>query len=91
MGKIFELLPEGQENAVSRKNLMIITGLNDRELRRAIAAERREGCLIFVIVRQRTQRIFPLGKFRRAPAVRCFDDETRQGDLCRSCSGTKSP
>lgn len=46
MGRIFELLPEGQENAVSRKDLATITGLNDRELRRAIASERREGALI---------------------------------------------
>ncbi len=46
MGKIFDLLPEGQENAVSRKDLATITGLNDRELRREIASERREGALI---------------------------------------------
>ncbi len=46
MGRIFELLPEGQENAISRKDLATITGLNDRELRREIASERREGALI---------------------------------------------
>lgn len=46
MGRIFELLPEGQENAVSRRDLATITGLNDRELRRAIASERREEALI---------------------------------------------
>ncbi|MGN0453091.1 MAG: hypothetical protein ACI4GZ_04735 [Ruminococcus sp.] len=46
MGRIFELLPEGQENAISRRDLAAITGLNDRELRREIASERREGALI---------------------------------------------
>ncbi|MBE6677923.1 MAG: hypothetical protein E7597_03915 [Ruminococcaceae bacterium] len=46
MRKIFELLPEGRENAISRRDLMTITGLNDRELRKTIAAERRAGALI---------------------------------------------
>ncbi len=46
MKRIFELLPEGQENAVSRKDLIAITGMNDRELRKMIASERRDGALI---------------------------------------------
>lgn len=46
MWKIYDLLPEGQKNALSRQALMSITGLTDRELRKAIATERREGALI---------------------------------------------
>lgn len=46
MGKICNLLPEGRENAISRRDLATVTGMNDRELRRAIASERREGALI---------------------------------------------
>lgn len=43
---IYDILPEGQENAVSRRQLMAMTGLSDRRLRRHIAAERRAGLLI---------------------------------------------
>ena len=43
---IFEMLPEGCENAISRRNLMTVLGMSDRSLRLAIAAERRAGALI---------------------------------------------
>ena len=44
--KIYDLLPEGESNAVPRRELVAMTGLSDRELRRKIAAERKEGALI---------------------------------------------
>lgn len=43
---IYDLLPIGAENAVSRRQLSQITGLPDRRLRRRIAEERRAGLLI---------------------------------------------
>lgn len=43
---IFDLLPIGAENAVSRRQLIQITGLEDRKLRRKIEKERRAGALI---------------------------------------------
>lgn len=44
--QIFDLLPTGEQNAVSRRELMAITGLTDRQLRKQIATERRAGALI---------------------------------------------
>ena len=43
---IFDLLPVGAENAVSRRELSALTGIEDRQLRRQIAKERRAGVLI---------------------------------------------
>lgn len=43
---IYDLLPEGQENAISRRDLIALTGMSDRALRKAIASERRAGALI---------------------------------------------
>lgn len=43
---IYDLLPIGAENAVSRRELSALTGIEDRQLRRKIAAERMEGLLI---------------------------------------------
>lgn len=43
---IYDLLPVGAENAVSRRELSALTGIEDRQLRRKIAAERMEGLLI---------------------------------------------
>ncbi len=43
---LLEIIPVGEENAISRRELMRITGLSDRELRRQIEMERREGALI---------------------------------------------
>ena len=43
---IFDILPTGEQNAISRRELMNITGYTDRELRLQIAAERRAGALI---------------------------------------------
>lgn len=43
---IFDILPTGEQNAISRRELMNITGYTDRQLRRQIAAERRSGALI---------------------------------------------
>lgn len=43
---IFDLLPTGEQNAISRRELMTITGYTDRQLRKQIAAERRAGALI---------------------------------------------
>lgn len=38
---IYDLLPVGSENAISRRQLMQMTGLADRQLRRRIEKERR--------------------------------------------------
>ncbi len=43
---IYDLLPIGAENAVSRRQLSAMTGIPDRQLRRKIAAERIAGSLI---------------------------------------------
>jgi len=43
---IYDLLPVGAENAVSRRELSALTGIEDRQLRRQIAQERRAGVLI---------------------------------------------
>lgn len=43
---IYDLLPVGAENAVSRRELSSLTGIEDRQLRRQIAKERRAGALI---------------------------------------------
>lgn len=40
---IADLLSPGAENAVPRQDLMALTGLSDRELRRLIETERRAG------------------------------------------------
>ena len=40
---VADLLHPGAENAVPRRDLMALTGLSDRELRRQIEAERRLG------------------------------------------------
>lgn len=34
---IIEIIPKGRKHAITRENLSIVTGLNDRELRNAIA------------------------------------------------------
>lgn len=44
--RIADLLHPGAENAVSRRDLIALTGLRDRELRLMIEAERRRGCPI---------------------------------------------
>ena len=44
--RIFDLLPTGERNAISRRELMSVTGYSDRQLRKQIAAERRAGALI---------------------------------------------
>ncbi len=43
---IYDLLPVGAENAISRRELSALTGIEDRQLRRQIASERRAGALI---------------------------------------------
>ncbi len=43
---IYEILPEGHRNAISKRDLIALTGMSDRTLRRRIAAERRAGALI---------------------------------------------
>lgn len=43
---IYDLLPVGAENAVSRRQLSAMTGIPDRQLRRKIADERKAGLLI---------------------------------------------
>ena len=43
---IFDMLPVGERNALPRRELMQRTGLSDRQLRKQIEAERREGALI---------------------------------------------
>lgn len=44
--QIADLLLPGAESAISRRDLMALTGLRDRELRRQIEVERRQGCPI---------------------------------------------
>ena len=44
--RIADFLHLGAESAISRRDLMALTGLPDRELRRMIEAERRQGCPI---------------------------------------------
>lgn len=44
--QIYDLLPVGENNAISRRELMNLTGMRDRELRLQITAERRAGALI---------------------------------------------
>lgn len=41
--RIADLLHPGAKNAISRRDLMALTGLSDRELRLMIEAERRKG------------------------------------------------
>jgi biotin operon repressor len=41
--RIADLLHPGAENAISRRDLMVMTGLSDRELRLMIETERRQG------------------------------------------------
>lgn len=41
--RVADLLHPGAENALSRRDLMALTGLSDRELRLMIQAERRQG------------------------------------------------
>ena len=43
---IYDLMPVGAENAVSRRQLSAITGIPDRQLRRRIAEDRKAGLLI---------------------------------------------
>ncbi len=44
--RIADLLHPGAENAISRRDMMAMTSLSDRELRLKIEAERRQGTLI---------------------------------------------
>lgn len=60
--RIYDILPEGQKNAISRRELMTLTGLSDRALRLKIAAERRSGALILSSVEQGSS-----GYFRPEP------------------------
>ena len=41
--RIADLLHPGAENAISRRDLMVMTGLSDRELRLMLETERRQG------------------------------------------------
>lgn len=44
--RIADRLPHGQDNAVPLEHLVILTGMNERDVRRQIEAERRAGVLI---------------------------------------------
>ena len=46
MQKIIDLIPFGHENAISRERLCYRTGLNDREIRRAIGELNEDGNVI---------------------------------------------
>lgn len=46
MMKITDYIPKGNENAISRENLCIATGLNDRVVRALIEEARRETIII---------------------------------------------
>ena len=41
--RVADFLHHGAESAISRRDLMAMTGMSDRELRRLIEAERRQG------------------------------------------------
>lgn len=43
---IIDKIPVGHENAVTRKQLCISTGMNDRRIRKAIAEARRETIIL---------------------------------------------
>lgn len=43
---IMNLIPVGHENAVTRQQLCISTGMNDRRIRKAIAEARRENIIL---------------------------------------------
>ncbi len=43
---LYDLIPEGQENAVTKEQLTQITGMSDRVLRAVVAKERRRGKII---------------------------------------------
>lgn len=43
---IMNLIPVGHENAVTRQQLCISTGMNDRRIRKAIAEARRENIIM---------------------------------------------
>lgn len=62
MSSIYDLLPEGQQNAISRRELIALTGMSDRALRKAIADERRAGALILSSVEYGSS-----GYFRPSP------------------------
>lgn len=44
--RVFDILPTGAAHAISRRELSTLTGIEDRQLRRQIAKERRAGALI---------------------------------------------
>lgn len=44
--KIYDLLPEGKENAISTAGLCSLVGVTPRELQKMIERERRQGALI---------------------------------------------
>ena len=44
--RVFDLLPVGAEYAISRRALVALTGLSDRQLRYKISQERKAGALI---------------------------------------------
>lgn len=44
--RVFDLLPVGAEYAISRRALVALTGLSDRQLRYKISQERKAGALM---------------------------------------------
>ena len=44
--QIIEMIPAGHENAISRERLYYLTGMNDREIRRAIGELNESGNVI---------------------------------------------
>ena len=48
--RIYDFLSPGAENAVSKVELMAVLGLSDRELRRQVARERKQGFPILTSV-----------------------------------------
>lgn len=43
---IMNVIPVGHKNAVTRKQLCISTGMNDRRIRKAVAESRRENVIL---------------------------------------------
>ena len=44
--RIEDYIPEGRENAISRRDLVRLTGLPDRQVRRMIETARETGCIV---------------------------------------------
>lgn len=79
---IYDLLPVGAENAVSRRQLSAITGIPDRQLRRRIAEDRKAGLLILSSTAEVGGGYFRPADTQELRPVGCNDDRAYQRDAC---------